>query len=578
MAVYLFNPRRTIRNAQRAREILQTFARFGFQEFIHELQLDRLVLRGSRFVGLAKPDAKVQRTPLAVRLRQAMEDLGPSFVKMAQILSTRPDLIPPEWAEEFRTLQSSVRPVPADKMRAHLSTLYGGDAGKGVDERFRVIDEEPLGSGSIAQAHRAELRDGTEVVLKVLRPGIHRVIEADVEILRVLARFAESRFRDLGYSPMQIVEQFAQQVQRELDLTRELRSIDRMRAAFREDDRIVFPRVFAEHSTDAVLCMERVHGTLLGRAADDEFTLAERESIVAIGSDMVFRQCFEIGFFHADPHPGNLFVRRREGHVDGDDSPVQLCLIDFGMTGEIDPRTAELLADMVHGTVSGDLDRVLEGVLELAGANPLRIRERALRTDVWEFMSRFETASLDGLKMGGLLGDLFVKVRRHDLEIPADIVYLVKAIATIEGVGEQVCPSFDLVGHVTPHMERLVRRRLGFGALRRRVERSSMAYAKLLDRVPTAASGLLHTVRSGDLEVQLRHNGLDNVTHEIERASRNISYALVISALVVGGAILMLADRAGSGPQAGLLFWAAIGCFVLAVGLGIVRALTRTSV
>lgn len=578
---------RTIRNIRRAKEILAVLASFGFSEAIEDLQLDRLVLSGRRMVGLSKPDATVSRTPTAVRLREAMEQLGPTFVKLAQVLSTRPDLIPPEWAQEFSNLQSRVRPVPEEEIRPHIeSQAQRMPGGLSLEQRFASIEYAAMAAGSIAQAHAAILADGTPVVLKVLRPGVERTIEADLEIMATLAEFIEDRYADLGYSPVQVVDQFRRQVRREVDLELERRSMARMAAAFEADQRVHFPRVYPQHSTPELLCMERIVGTLLSDFEAADFTDHQRRQVVAIGSDVVFKQCFEVGFFHADPHPGNIFVLNGEPdtkHANAisrrQDAGVRLCFIDYGMTGNIDPRTAELLADLVQGTISGDLDRVLDVVIELTGVSPMKARDRALRADAWEFISRFQSASLADLKMGALLSEFFAKIRKHKLRVPADIVYLIKAITTIEGVGEMVCPSFDLVEHVRPHVEGLLRRRYGFRAARRRVQGAVLGYAELAERAPREVAGLLHMLRSEELGVQLKHHGLQEVTNELERASRNISYALVIAALLVGGAILMLAERvstrgAAEGPTDGFLFWAGVVAIVFAGALGVVRILT----
>ncbi len=581
---------RTIRNIKRAKEIVSVLASFGFGKAIADLDLDRLVLRGRRMVGLSKQGESVQRTPTAVRLREAMEELGPTFVKLAQVLSTRPDLIPPEWAEEFTKLQSTVKAVPAGEIRAYIDALIEEMPAQKSGVHFASIDYEAMAAGSIAQAHRATLVDGTEVVLKVLRPGIEDVIESDLEIMATLAEFVEERFSDLGYSPVDVVEQFRRQVRREIDLELERRSMARMAAAFEEDPRVVFPKVYPQHSTPEILCMERIDGVLLSdfKKDKDSFSEAQRREIVAIGSDVVFKQCFEAGFFHADPHPGNLFVLvglpvEGPNAVDEEDtrelmrreaSDIRLCFIDYGMTGNIDPRTSEVLADLVQGTIAGDLDRVLDVVVELTGVSPMMVHDRAFRSDAWEFISRFQSASLADLRMGALLSEFFAKLRKHKLRVPADIVYLIKAITTIEGVGEMVCPSFDLVEHVRPHIEGLLRRRYGFRAAKRRVQGAVLGYAELAERAPREVAGILHMMRNEELGVQLKHHGLTEVTDELERASRNISYSLVVAALIVGGSIMLLADRAGSqdAPE-GLLFWIGLSAFVFAGILGVVRLL-----
>lgn len=558
MAARVPNIGRTISNIRRAREILTVFAGYGFAEAIQELGLDRLLHKGKRLLKLARVEEYVQREPQAVRLRKAMESLGPTFVKMAQVLSTRPDLIPEQWATEFGRLQSSVEPAPADKMRAHIEQLYK----EPWQERFSHLDFEPLAAASVAQAHHAVLLDGTPVLLKILRPGVRELIETDLEILKAVAAFAEEHFSDLGYSPVDVVQQFESQIRRETDLLLELRSINRMKDAFADDTRVVIPEAYPEHSRRQVLCLERIDGELLADSDGDRFTDAERREIVSIGSDAVFRQCFELGFFHADPHPGNLIVLRNRSLEKRDPSggpraekpALQLCFIDFGMVGHIDPHTAERLADLVHGTINGELDRVIEVVVDFTNMPPREADGRAFRADVWEFISRFQTSSLSTLQMGQLLDEFFAKLKRHRLRCPADLVYLIKAITTIEGVGEKIDSDFDIVQHVRPHVERLLHRRYGIAALRRRLQSMFVGYSDMLERAPRAVRDLLQLVRQEQFTINLEHQGLQQLTDEIERASRNISSALVIASLLVGGSILFLADTV-SDDATSLLFY-----------------------
>lgn len=557
---------RAIRNIRRAREILQVLAEYGFHDVIHELGLDRVFFESRRLFGLTPRTAEHEPEPQAVRLRKAMERLGPTFIKMAQILATRRDLIPEAWAEEFAKLQDNVPALPAEEIGPHIERLYGGKIG----EHFAEVDFTAFAAASIAQAHRARLHDGTRVMLKVLKPGTEATLDADTEILRTLAAFAEERFSGFGYSPSAVVEQFDRQVKREIDLKLEARSIERLTRAFSDDPRIGFPRVYREHTREGVLCLEFVEGVLLSRAEEADLPAATRRAVVAAGADAVFRQCFEIGFFHADPHPGNLFAVTDAAAPEG----VRLVFIDLGMTGHIEPRSRELLADLVQGTIQGELDRVIEVVVELTDSLPSIAGDRAFRADVWEFISRFQSGSIADLQMGALLEEFFSKIRRHRLECPADIVYLIKAIGTIEGVGEQIDPGFDVVSHVRPHVERLVMGRYGFGAVRRRVTAMSLGYAELMEQLPRDLRDILRMVRRDKLVVKLEHRGVDGLTKELERASQNISHALVVSALILCGAILFLADAA-AGEGWGVLTIAGAGALTLALALVVMRVIRQ---
>jgi ubiquinone biosynthesis protein len=508
---------------------------------------------------MAKPDEAIVGLPRAVRLRKAMEELGPTFVKLAQVLATRPDLIPSEWADEFAKLQDDVAQVPS----AQILAVIHDELGDRVDDLFESIEPDALAAASIAQVHRAKLEDGTEVVLKVLRPGIRETLTADMEILDFFARFLEDHFQDIGFSPTDTVDQFARALRRETDFLIEARSTDRMYKNFEDDPDVHFPRVYWEATTSKVLCLEYVEGTLLSRRGVDEFTAAETRAIVANGARAVFRQCLEIGFFHADPHPGNIIALRSP---EGQAGPI--CFIDCGMTGHIDPKTAEYLADLTQGTAAGDLERVIYVLVALSDADPAIVSNRDFRADVWEFISHFQEASFRELQMGTLLGEFFEKMRAHRLCVPADMVFLIKAITTIEGVGEELCPEFDIIEHVRPSVERLVRRRYGAGALRKRLQGSFIGYAEFAEALPRDVGQLLATIRRRQLTINLEHRGLDRLTKSLEHASRNISRALFITALIVASSILVLADSAAE-PTPGHLTIAAVAGFAAAMILAL---------
>lgn len=524
---------RTIRATRRTSDIVLAMVRYGFDSVVQDLGLDRLVLRGRKLLGRAEPDASVTREPPQVRLRRMMEDLGPTFIKLGQILSMRPDLVPQEWADEFGKLQDDVPPVPFEKIRVVLADQFDD----GLERKFESIDPEPLAAASIAQVHRAVLADGTPVVLKVLRPDVRNLVDADLGVLTHLAEFVEAHFSELGYSPTRVVDQFSKQIGKELDLTQEGRATESMRASFEDTEGVSFPRVYWEATTRDVLALEEIHGVRLSRLDPGELSEQELRSIVAHGADAVFRQCLEIGFFHADPHPGNILMLPG-GHV---------CFIDCGMNGHIDPQTAGMLADLVYAVVHADLDRVIDVVIALGDADPALAENRAFRADAWEYISRFERVTFARLDMGALLRDFFKRIRVHRLQCPADIVFLIKAITTIEGVGARLLPSFDLVEHVQPHVERLVRRRYGIGALRRRLRGSLADYASLMENLPAQVRSLLYGLRRSRFTVNLEHRGLDRLTDTIEHASTNIAHAVFIAALILGSSILVLGDATGGG-------------------------------
>ena len=519
----------TLRNTKRVAQIVTVLGKHGFSEVIEQLGLPGLIDKGLGLVGYG-PDEEHVKLPQHVRLRMVLEELGPTYIKMGQVLSTRPDLIAPELAEEFASLQSDCPMMPFEDIRKQLAEEFGEE---NLDTLFKSIDETPLAAASMAQVHPAVLADGTDVVLKVLRPGIRKTIESDMEVLGELARFAEDYFAERGYSPKAVVAEFADELQKELDLEHEARATRRLYRLFKDDPNVNFPKVYSDASTKTVLCLERIHGRLLSRIAPEDMDDATRRAVVENGADAVFRMCLRYGFFHADPHPGNLFV------LDGG----RLCFIDCGMTGHVEGRTAEALAELLQAVIDGDLDRTIRSVLTLADAEPSLAMDRSFRLDVWAYISRFQVEHLSEIELGPLLGEFFVLLRKWQVRCPADLVFLIKAISTIHGVGARIDPDFDLVGHVRPHIVRLIKGRYSVRAAKKRLLGSMRGYIDLAEDLPDEVRAIVAHLKRKDFTVSLEHKGLDRLTSTIEHASRNLALAMILASMLLSSAIFFAADN-----------------------------------
>ncbi len=546
----LLSINQTLRNLKRYAEILTVLAKHGFGDVVQQSKLDRLVERGVSLVSVGRLNPEFERLPRQVRLRKAMEHLGPTFIKMGQVLATRPDLIPQEWVDEFKKLHDDVPQVEYEVIEQRVEQEFPGRR----SAIFRSIQHKALAAASMAQVHRAVLKDGTHVVLKVLRPGIREVTENDMEIMRALAQWSEEHFANMGYSPIEVVNEFARELQKEVDLTHEGRATDRLRIAFEDDSDVVFPKVYWEATTRNILALEEIKGVSLAHLENGELSKADRRRVVANGARAVLRQCLEIGFFHADPHPGNLFA------LPGG----RIAFIDCGMTGQVDTRTGQQLADLVSAVVHGDADQVIAVAGALADVDPNKLEDRSLRADVREFVSRFQDQPLDQLNLGPLLQDFFNRLRAHRIRCPADLVFLIKALTTIEGVGVSLDPDFQMTEFARPYVEKLVKRRYGVAALRRRISAGLRGYAELVEDLPVELRTLLTQLRKNRLAVNLEHRGLNRLVNTIEHASRNISFALVIAAMLVGSAILVLAARQ---PGTGALWFVGVVGFITAIVL-----------
>jgi ubiquinone biosynthesis protein len=466
------------------------------------------------------------------------------------VLATRPDLIPQEWADEFKKLHDDVPQVEFDIIERRIDEEFSGRR----STIFRSIHHKAIAAASMAQVHRAVLKDGTHVVIKVLRPDVREVTENDMEIMRALAQWSEEHFANMGYSPIEVVNEFARELQKEVDLTHEGRSTDRLRTAFEDDPKIVFPKVYWEATTHNILAMEEIKGISLAHLKDGQLSDGDRKRVVANGARAVLRQCLEIGFFHADPHPGNLFA------LPGG----RISFIDCGMTGELDTRTSQRLADLVTAVVNGDTDRVIDVAGALADLDPNQLEDRSLRADVREFVSRFQNQPLDQLDLGPLLQDFFARLRAHRIRCPADLVFLIKALTTIESVGVALDRDFVMTEFARPYVEKLVQRKYGVAALRRRISAGLRGYAELVEDLPVEIRFLLTQLRRNRFAVNLEHRGLNRLVNTIEHASRNISFALLIAAMLVGSSILVLAARQ-RGP--GVLWIIGVVGFIIAVVL-----------
>ncbi len=528
---------RTIRHVKRYSEILDVLVRNGFADVVTHFGLDRLIQRGYSMVGANREPTELLSRP--ARMRKVLEELGPTFMKLGQMLSCRKDLVPDEWAKEFEKLQAEGPKIPFEQIRALLASEFEGRE----RELFASIDETPIAAASMAQVHRAVLADGKPVVLKILRPGTEERTQADLEILTTLAEFGESHFTNVGFHPSDVVREFARELKREVDFTYEARSTDTLRRAFAGDPTVRFPAVHWEATTRRVLALEEFKGILLSRLTDESLTLEQRRQVVERGADAVARQCLEIGIFHADPHPGNLFALVQ------DDGSVIAGFIDCGMTGRLERRTMDELAQLVKGVAEADVDRVIEICGVFANVPASTLGKAAFRADMADMVRSFEAQSFDQFDLPGLLNSLFETMRAHQLRFPSELILLIKALTTIEAVGRAIDPTFDLISHLRPSIERVVRERYSWRAIRDRLKRNLGQYAALVEDLPRELKLLIGTARQNNFAINLQHKGLSKLTRTIEHASRNIGFAMMVTGLTVSSAILVHAsgspDRAG---------------------------------
>lgn len=521
------NITRTLRSTKRLTNIIKVLSKFGFKEIIVDLGLDSFN-GGKKDTTLPESDQSITESSRPVRMRHVLEELGPTYIKLGQILATRPDLIPPEWAEEFKHLQDNCGQVPFSEIEEVLVNEFPGR----LHQLFSSISETPLAAASMAQVHQATLADGSAVVLKVLRPGNRKLVEEDMALLEWLAQFVEDYFSNLGYSPVAVASEFSREITKEMNFLQEAQATDKLRRYFEDDPNIYFPKVYRDASTRNVLTLERIKGRPLSSVDPKSLRPEERRQIVANGTDAVFKQCLRYGFFHADPHPGNIFLLPGQ----------KLCFIDCGMTGHLDKKTAEQLIDLVAAVIQGDIDKLSRVVIELTDVDPVVTDRRVFRSDLQTMASSFQDADLKQLDITKLLSDFFGMLQRYQIICPSDLILLTKALTTIEGVAEYFDPSFNVLAHVEPQIREVVTKRYGFTAMRQRMQKSMNDYVELVENLPLDVQRIMDQVRHNRLTLNLEMKRIEHLAEKMDLSSRIMGISMITSALIVGSSILILAD------------------------------------
>ncbi|MBI3530833.1 MAG: ubiquinone biosynthesis protein UbiB [Betaproteobacteria bacterium] len=511
------------RDIGRLYDIASVLLHYGFGDVARRLGITGALERVGRTLRGGRHHA-IEHMTSAERVRRALEDMGPTFVKLGQILSTRVDLFAPDWIAEFEKLQDHAAPVPFDQIRAQLAT----DLAAEPDSVFVDLDPLPLAAGSIAQVHRARLQDGTAVVLKVRRPGIESVVDADLRLLQHLAELVESEWPALQrYQPRALVRQFAKSLRRELDLRTECRNAERIAANLSANENIVVPTIYWQWATQRLNVQIYVDG-IPGRelAAVDESGL-DRRILARRGANAVFQMVLEDGFFHADPHPGNVFYLPEN----------RLAFIDFGMVGRLSQERRDQLADLLYSFALRDPEHAAELLVDWA--DKAEVDMQGLRMDIDSFIDEFHGLPLEQIEVGRLLGDLTALMREHRLTLPPDLALLFKAAISLEGLGRMLDPGFDMVSEARPFLVRIGRQRRSPRALARLGAKSLREAAALAASLPGELRRLLKAVDRGSVTVHVDVSRLDRVFERMDRAVSRLTMGIVTAALIIGSSIVM---------------------------------------
>lgn len=518
---------KTYRHVNRYRQILAVLIKYGFGDLVSKLNIGRYLDIGIRIVsGRRRP--QLETLTRAERIRLGFEELGPTFTKMGQILSTRPDLIPAEFIQEFTKLQDSIPPFPFDQVRE----IILAELGSPIEDLFIHFEEEPLAAASIGQVHRARLRTGEPVVIKIQRPGIRDTVQIDIEILLHLAQLIERHFEEAEiYRPTRIVKEFARILELEMDFTTEAYYMERFAREFAGNPNLYVPKVYRAYSTGRVITMEYVEGIKVTDVEAIERAGLDRKIIASRGADLMLEQVFKHGFFHADPHPGNIFVLPEN----------IICYFDFGMMGTLDRRSREVFVDLIEAYVSKNESNAAGAILKIVEQEQAPDR-RALERDVLEFMEKHLYRPLKETRMKDLLHALIGVLNRNRLVLPPDMYLMIKTISEIEGVGLMLDPDFDITEKARPFIRRIKLERLEPSRIWAEVTDAGEEAVRSLAALPGEAREVLKQIRQGKAKIGFEHRGLEKLVFELDRSSNRIAFALIISSLIIGSSLVITTE------------------------------------
>lgn len=555
----IFKVHETYQDLKRYGHIVTVLVRYGFGDLLDRLKA-RYYVPWQRRV-FKKELKEIERLSTPERVRLAFEELGPTFIKFGQILSSRPDLLPQDFIKELSKLQDEVPPFPFGDAKAIIEAQFG----RPLTELFESFEEQPIAAASLAQVHRARTKAGDEVAVKVQRPGIEDIIETDIRILHDLAALAERHLPESRYyEPVRIVDEFARTIRRELDFVREGRNIDRFRKYFAGDETVYIPTVHWDLTATKVLTMEYIRGIKVSDLEQLEAAGMDRRIIAINGANLILKEIFEYHFFHADPHPGNIFVL--ENNV--------IAPVDFGMIGMLDEEIAHQMGILFTAIVEKDVESLVNVLLSI-GLSPGPIDRSTFRLELADFLERYYEVPLKQLNIGTIIDELMGIIRRYRLRFPPDLVMMTKALVINEGVGTMLYPEFNIIEHARPYAQKLMIRRLDPARQLKEFSKLVGDAVILFKKLPSDMREILTKIKKDELGIRFEHRGLERLISELDRSSNRLSFAVVIAALIIGSSIVF---QTGAGPKlfgypllglAGFLLASIFGLWLL---IGILRS------
>lgn len=541
----------------RLREIISVLVKYRFGNILEQSGLKR----SFKVKFSQSDDFKELDDTAPERIRLVLEELGTTFIKVGQVLSTRPDLVGKEVANELAKLQDKVPPFPFESVKIVIEEELEGP----IEEFFSDFEEIPIASASIAQVHRARLIDGTEVAVKVQRLNLEEQIKKDIVLMRYLARQADKRVKNLQYYNLPaIVDEFERVIELEMDFSQEARNIKKFKSNFEDDEQVYAPNVYQKLSTSRVLTMEFIHGVKISEILESDMDI-DRRSIAEIGTESYFKMIFLNGFFHADPHPGNIFVI--ENNV--------LCFVDFGMVGRLDNEFMENLAELFIYTVNYDIKGMVNQMMYMRLIDDSANVEE-LKLDLLNILDKYYSAEINDI--GGLINEFSMPgiMAKYKIRLPKDFILLGRVLTMAEDLGRKLDPTFNGISLAQPLITKIIKKKLSPLRVLDYQTQYLFEIEHLLKDLPQTMNRLLYRIESGEIKFDLQYKEMDKLTSKIETMVNRVALALIISSLIIGSSLILQTDKGMPMPvigfsEVGLIIFAIASILALGLSISILR-------
>lgn len=548
----------TFNNANRVREIISILMKYGFDEVVSNTALGKLVPYSTM---INPPDAQ---SPSDERIRRAIEELGPTFIKFAQILSNRPDLIPSGLLEEFKKLQSNVPPFPFEQVKEIIET----STGKALDQTFRYLAQKPVGAASIGQVHKGKLLSGEMVAVKVQRPNVRQVIETDISILKYIVRLSEKYIQRQGFlNPMQIIEVFEKVILKELNYEKEAQNLALFKKYYESNDRFYVPKVYPKFSNDRILVQEFIYGCKITDIETLKSWGIDRKNLAETGLDIYLSQIFEHGFFHADPHPGNIIIQN-----DG-----TICLIDFGMVGKLIKADKFHLAGIFIGMAQQDARKMTVSLQQLALDSNID-NLKALEGDLAELIEEYGTLNLGETNVSALATQLQKIIYKYQLRLPPSIYIILRALTILEGIGKMIYPELNFYDFLKPYGVKIFKEQYSVKNIRDNGVSIFLQLFSIFNNLPFDAKEIISQIKKGKLHIEIKHEGSEELLSKMDFITNRITLAVISSALFIASAIMMTIKMnsfwmfSGGIPIFSVIGFALASLLLIIVLIGIIRS------